>query len=102
MVGTNIVLGAGPRGTRPITNAFGRKLPLITSIFKQIERPLSGKADIRVVSVLSVSPQSLWAKDTKGLPKRPFKSLILKGEKRVKAAINSMGRGAHFDTLGAA
>jgi len=46
MVGTNIVLGAGPRGTRPITNAFGRE------------------ADIQVLSVLSVSPQGRWAKNT--------------------------------------
>ncbi len=73
--------------------ACGRKLPLITSIFKQIERPLSGKADIRVVSVLSVSPQRLWAKDTEELQKRPFKLLILKGEKRGKVHIDSKGRG---------
>ncbi len=36
-------------------SAVGRKLPLITSIFKQIERPLSGKADIQIL----VSEKSL-------------------------------------------
>ncbi len=29
--------------------AIGRKLPLTTSIFKQIERPLSGKADVQIL-----------------------------------------------------
>jgi len=67
--------------------------------FQRFERPLSGKADIQVVSVLSVSPQRLWAKDTEGLPKRPFNSLILKGEKRGKAAINSKVPGVQVDTL---
>jgi hypothetical protein len=43
-----------------------------------------------------------WAKDTEGLPKRPFKSLILKGEKRVKVTINSKVLGVHVDTLEAA
>ena len=33
---------------------IGRELPFISAVFQQFERPLSGKADIQV---LSVSPQ---------------------------------------------
>ena len=55
-----------------------------------------------VLSVLSVSPQRLWAKDTEGLPKRPFKPLILKGGKCGKVTINSKVLGVHVDTLEAA
>ena len=39
---------------------------------------------------------------TEELPKSTFNSLILKGEKRGKVAINSTGRGAGLDTLEAA
>ncbi len=37
--------------------ACGRKRPFIFVVFGVSERPLSGKADIQVVSVLAVSPQ---------------------------------------------
>ncbi len=68
-------------------------------IFFCSERPLSGKVDTQVLSVLSVSPQRRWAKDTEGLPKRPFKPLILKGEKLEKVTIKSKVPGVHVDTL---
>jgi len=59
--------------------APGRKRPLKIAISCLSERPLSGKADIQVLSVLAVSPQRLWAKDTESFAKRRFEVLVSKG-----------------------
>ena len=37
--------------TEQSMSACGRKLPLTTSIFKQIERPLSVKADVHILTL---------------------------------------------------
>ncbi len=49
-----------------------------------------------MTALLSVSPQRLWAKDTEGLPKWPFKPLILKGEKHKKCRSNGKVPGRPF------
>jgi len=47
MICTTIVLGARPLKTRPITNAVGRKRPVILGKFRRFELPLLEKADIQ-------------------------------------------------------